>query len=184
MHSGHNQLKELTELLFSDDYDHDSMGWLRLLHHCLLAHKEVQQDVAQAATPTCNLLNTCTSLLVSPATSLYAAKIESVLLRLALSSEEIGLALIDNVLRNPVLYGDRGEGGQGCVVNGFCLYVDLFYVGQKLKSKTEPTLPIRFYVMLAKCLGCHMTCVKSLCDMCGGGGGGVGGFFLVGKKNV
>ena len=119
MHSGHNQLKELTGLLFSDDYDHDSMGWLRLLHHCLLAHKEVQQDVAQAATPTCNLLNTCTSLLVSPATSLYAAKIESVLLRLALSSEEIGLALIDNVLRNPVLYGDRGEGGPGVCCEWF-----------------------------------------------------------------
>ncbi|XP_070181060.1 dual E2 ubiquitin-conjugating enzyme/E3 ubiquitin-protein ligase BIRC6-like isoform X3 [Littorina saxatilis] len=87
-----------------------SMGWLRLLHHCLMAHKEVEGDVARAAAPTCNVLNTCTSLLVSPATSLYATKIEAVLLRLGLSSVEIGLALIDNILRNPSQYGDRGRG--------------------------------------------------------------------------
>lgn len=86
-----------------------SMGWLRLLHHCLMAHKEVEGDVARAAAPTCNVLNTCTSLLVSPATSLYATKIEAVLLRLGLSSVEIGLALIDNILRNPSQYGDRGK---------------------------------------------------------------------------
>jgi baculoviral IAP repeat-containing protein 6 len=85
------------------------MGWLRLLHHCLLAHREVQTDVARAAAPTSNLINTCTSLLVSPATSLYAAKIESVLLRLGLSSVDMGLALIHNILRNPAQGGNSGK---------------------------------------------------------------------------
>lgn len=148
--------------MFSDDYDHDSMGWLRLLHHCLLAHKEVQQDVALAATPTCNLLNTCTSLLVSPATSLYAAKIESVLLRLGLSSEEIGLALIDNVLRNPVLYGDRGEGARDVCSEGFGLVLghvlcEVMKVGVRILTG----LAGRVHCDVGKkCLGCCVPCVN------------------------
>nr|KAG5700866.1 hypothetical protein BaRGS_012273 [Batillaria attramentaria] len=86
------------------------MGWLRLLHHCLMAHEDVQQEVAQAAAPACNLLNTCTSLLVSPATSLYASKIEAVLLQLGLSSVDIGLSLINCILRNPAHCRERGGG--------------------------------------------------------------------------
>lgn len=86
-----------------------SMGWLRLLYHCLMSHPEVAAEVAHAATPTCNLLNTCTSLLISPTAALYAAKIESVLLKLGLSSVEIGLALINNILRNQAQCTGRGK---------------------------------------------------------------------------
>lgn len=76
------------------------MGWMRLLHHCLTAHDDMQDLVAAAAAPTPNLLNTCTALLVSSAVSTFAPDIDTVLLKLGLHSAEMGLALVDNMLRS------------------------------------------------------------------------------------
>ena len=56
--------------------------------------------VAAAAAPTPNLLVTCTALLVSPSAHLYTNNIEAVLLKIGLHSTEIGLVLIDHLLRN------------------------------------------------------------------------------------
>ena len=77
-----------------------SIGWLRLLHHCLTQCDCVAGDVAAAAAQTDNLLVTCTALLVSPSATLYTASIEAVLLKIGLHSTEMGLALIANLLRN------------------------------------------------------------------------------------
>lgn len=82
---------------------------MRLLHHCLMSPKEVQIDVTRAAASIRNLLNTAVCLLVSPTASHYAAKIETVLLRLGLSSLDMGLAVIENILRNPAQCSDRGD---------------------------------------------------------------------------
>ena len=67
----------------------------------------MESVVAEAAAPTQSLLNTCTALLVSPISAMYAPTIESVLLKLGLHSGEMGLALIDNLLRNS-LHPDSG----------------------------------------------------------------------------
>lgn len=80
-----------------------------MLHHCLTAHKEKGDRVAAAAAPTPNLLNTCSALLVSPLSSLYASNIETVLLRMGLHSVEMGLALIDNILRSPFGQSETGN---------------------------------------------------------------------------
>ncbi len=77
-----------------------SIGWLRLLHHCLMHCLEVQEQVAMAAAPIPHLLTTCTALLMSTSASVYAPNIEAVLLEIALYSPEMGLGLIDLVLGN------------------------------------------------------------------------------------
>ena len=88
-----------------------SIGWLRLLHHCLTQVEDSQEAVAAAAAPTTNLLVTCTALLVSPSAGVYATSIESVLLKIGLHSTEMGLALIDNLFRSTNGATDyRGEG--------------------------------------------------------------------------
>ena len=78
-----------------------SVRWIRLLHHCLTAYKEVEECVANAAALTPNLMNTCSALLVSPISTVYVPNIEEVLLRLGLHSVDMGLALVDNILRSP-----------------------------------------------------------------------------------
>lgn len=78
-----------------------SVRWIRLLHHCLTAYKEVEESVASAAAQIPNLMNTCSALLVSPISSVYVPNIEEVLLRLGLHSVDMGLALVDNILRSP-----------------------------------------------------------------------------------
>ncbi|KAL8592605.1 hypothetical protein ACOMHN_026535 [Nucella lapillus] len=103
-------LQPSSVLSCEDTMARSSMGWLRLLHHCLLAHEEVQQEVASAAASICNLVNTATSLLVAPAVSVYTVMIESVLLCLGLSSVDLGLGLINNILRNPAQSGGRAAG--------------------------------------------------------------------------
>lgn len=77
-----------------------SIGWLRLLHHCLTQCEDMESMVATAAAPTPDLLVTCTALLVSPGSIIYFTNIEAVLLRIGLHSTNIGLALIDSLLRN------------------------------------------------------------------------------------
>lgn len=79
-----------------------SIGWLRLLHHCLTQCEETGDHVAEAASPTPNLLVTCTALLVSPSSIVYAANIEAVLLKIGLHSTGMGLSLIDHLLRNSI----------------------------------------------------------------------------------
>lgn len=78
-----------------------SVRWIRLLHHCLTAYKEVEESVASAAAQIPNLMNTCSALLVSPISSVYVPNIEEVLLKLGLHSVDMGLALVDNILRCP-----------------------------------------------------------------------------------
>ncbi|XP_052766452.1 baculoviral IAP repeat-containing protein 6-like isoform X2 [Mya arenaria] len=83
-----------------DFVSRSSVGWIRLLHHCLVSQKELEGQVADAASPTPGLLNTCTALLVSPISLVYNPNIEAVLLKLGLHSGEMGLALIDYLLRS------------------------------------------------------------------------------------
>lgn len=93
-----------------------SVGWIRLLHHCLVSQKEMETLVAEAAAPTQGLLNTCTALLVSPISTVYSPTIEAVLQKLGLHSGELGLALIDNILRSNTGVSDNGECFQICFI--------------------------------------------------------------------
>ncbi|OWF45700.1 baculoviral IAP repeat-containing protein 6-like isoform X2 [Mizuhopecten yessoensis] len=93
-----------------DFVSRSSVRWIRLLHHCMTAHKEVESQVAAAAACTPNLLNTCSALLVSPMSNVYAPNIENVLLNLGLHSISMGLALIDNILRSPLGQADANSG--------------------------------------------------------------------------
>ncbi|XP_013417535.1 baculoviral IAP repeat-containing protein 6 [Lingula anatina] len=87
----------------SEDFvSRTSIGWLRLLHHCLSHVEAMAEPIAAAAAPTPHLLSTCTALLVTPATSIYSSNIEAVLLKIGLHSTDMGLALLDNLLRNTV----------------------------------------------------------------------------------
>ena len=87
-----------------------SVGWVRLLHHCLVSQKDLESAVAEAAAPTRGLLNTCTALLVSPVSLVYNTTIEEVLLRLGLHSCDMGLSLIDYLLRSNGHGTDYGMG--------------------------------------------------------------------------
>ncbi|XP_064622207.1 baculoviral IAP repeat-containing protein 6-like isoform X2 [Lineus longissimus] len=78
-----------------------SMCWMRLLHHCMTSVDGMGDQVAEAASPTPSLLNTCSALLVSPITNAFLSNLEAAMLKLGLHSTEMGLALIDNLLRNP-----------------------------------------------------------------------------------
>ncbi|KAL4237916.1 Baculoviral IAP repeat-containing protein 6 [Mactra antiquata] len=89
-----------------------SIGWVRLLHHCLTSQTDLESLVAEAAAPTRGLLNTCTALLVSPAAVVYSPIIESVLKKLGLHSGDLGLALIDNILRSNSGVSDSGMSSQ------------------------------------------------------------------------
>ncbi|XP_053375851.1 baculoviral IAP repeat-containing protein 6-like isoform X2 [Mercenaria mercenaria] len=90
-----------------DFVSRSSVGWIRLLHHCLVSQKEMETMVAEAAAPTRGLLNTCTALLVSPISTVYSPTIEAVLQKLGLHSGELGLALIDNILRSNTSVSDN-----------------------------------------------------------------------------
>jgi len=88
-----------------------SIGWLRLLHHCLSQCNDLQKDVTQAAISTPDLLVTCTTLLMTSSAVIYANSIESVLLTIGLHSTAMGLALLDHLLRNTSLSGTE-DGGE------------------------------------------------------------------------
>jgi len=85
-----------------------SIGWLRLLHHCLTHCDDVCDDVTRAASPTPDLLLTCVTLLLSNSAIIYASNIESVLLTLGLHSVDLGLELIDHILRRTSFTSDEG----------------------------------------------------------------------------
>ena len=87
-----------------------SLGWIRLLYHCLRSYSDIEPLVAEAAAPTPGLLNTCTALLVSPISNVYCPTIEAVLQKLGLHSGEMGLSLIDNLLRSNTGSADIGKG--------------------------------------------------------------------------
>ncbi|XP_062579414.1 baculoviral IAP repeat-containing protein 6-like [Saccostrea cucullata] len=95
----------------NEDYvARSSVRWIRLLHHCLTAYKEVEEAVANSAAQIPNLMNTCSALLVSPISSVYVPNIEEVLLCLGLHSVDMGLALVDNILRSPSNRANSGFG--------------------------------------------------------------------------
>lgn len=77
-----------------------SIGWLRLLHHCLTHISDLEGMMASAAAPTANLLQTCAALLMSPYCGMHSPNIEAVLVKIGLQSTRIGLKLIDILLRN------------------------------------------------------------------------------------
>lgn len=77
-----------------------SIGWLRLLHHCLTHVGDLEAMMASAAAPTANLLQTCAALLMSPYCGMHSPNIEAVLVKIGLQSTRIGLKLIDILLRN------------------------------------------------------------------------------------
>ena len=79
------------------------------MHHCLLSQKEMEGAVAEAAAPTPGLLTTCTALLTSAISNVYSPTIEAVLLKLGLHSGEMGLALIDSLLRSNGPLTDSGR---------------------------------------------------------------------------
>ncbi|XP_030643061.1 baculoviral IAP repeat-containing protein 6 [Chanos chanos] len=83
-----------------DQVSKTSIGWLRLLHHCLTHVSELEAMMASAAAPTANLLQTCAALLMSPYCGMHSPNIESVLVKIGLQSTRIGLKLIDILLRN------------------------------------------------------------------------------------
>ncbi|XP_035388617.1 baculoviral IAP repeat-containing protein 6 isoform X5 [Electrophorus electricus] len=83
-----------------DQVSKTSIGWLRLLHHCLTHVSELEVMMASAAAPTANLLQTCAALLMSPYCGMHSPNIEAVLVKIGLQSTRIGLKLIDILLRN------------------------------------------------------------------------------------
>ncbi|MFT7805918.1 baculoviral IAP repeat-containing protein 6 isoform X6 [Arapaima gigas] len=83
-----------------DQVSKTSIGWLRLLHHCLTHVSDLESTMAAAAAPTANLLQTCAALLMSPYCGMHSPNIEAVLVKIGLQSTRIGLKLIDILLRN------------------------------------------------------------------------------------
>ncbi|OWK10826.1 BIRC6, partial [Cervus elaphus hippelaphus] len=83
-----------------DQVSKTSIGWLRLLHHCLTHISDLEGMMASAAAPTANLLQTCAALLMSPYCGMHSPNIEVVLVKIGLQSTRIGLKLIDILLRN------------------------------------------------------------------------------------
>ncbi|CAH2249468.1 baculoviral IAP repeat-containing 6 [Pelobates cultripes] len=93
-----------------DQVSKTSIGWLRLLHHCLTHISELEAMMASAAAPTANLLQTCAALLMSPYCGMHSPNIEAVLVKIGLQSTRIGLRLIDILLRNCAASGsDPGD---------------------------------------------------------------------------
>ena len=72
--------------------------------------------VATVAAPIPDLLVTCTALLVSPSSIIYFTNIEAVLLRIGLHSTEIGLALIDSLLRNVGAPGENSGASHSNII--------------------------------------------------------------------
>ncbi|XP_055083393.1 baculoviral IAP repeat-containing protein 6 isoform X2 [Periophthalmus magnuspinnatus] len=83
-----------------DQVSKTSIGWLRLLHHCLTHVGDLEPMMASAAAPTANLLQTCAALLMSPYCGMHSPNIEAVLVKIGLQSTRVGLKLIDILLRN------------------------------------------------------------------------------------
>ena len=80
-----------------------SLGWMQILHHCLLmCGSESQAAICSSAASIPHFLATGTSLLGHPFIGVHATKLERILLVLGLSHAHIGLALLDNILRPPV----------------------------------------------------------------------------------
>ncbi|XP_059157271.1 baculoviral IAP repeat-containing protein 6-like isoform X2 [Physella acuta] len=101
--------ENLLSFLNEDSFSHSSLGWMRILHHCLMnSSEDIQSTVAHTAAVTPNLLATCTSMLVHPLIGVHAPKIETILIKLGLSHNNIGLSLIDIILRQPSRTGEMG----------------------------------------------------------------------------
>lgn len=82
-----------------------SLGWLRLLHHCLVVsknHAELRDSVVASAAGLPGLLDACAGLLLipAPAPPLLTTALEHVLLHLGLHSQELGLKLMQDLLRS------------------------------------------------------------------------------------
>lgn len=105
---GHSAFSETNQkttsvLAPSDDIvSKTSLGWVQLLQHCLT----IEESVASAAAAIPHLLTTCTALLVSPQANTHSPPyLETVLLKLGLHSTDMGLTLIDSLLRKSSFLG-------------------------------------------------------------------------------
>lgn len=134
-----------------------SIGWLRLLHHCLTHISDLEGMMASAAAPTANLLQTCAALLMSPYCGMHSPNIEAVLVKIGLQSTRIGLKLIDILLRNCSASGSDPAGE--CIVFLFncCFKSCLYYKFSicMLLSEFEFCLPILVVFSWQRCLSCH-----------------------------
>lgn len=82
-----------------------SLGWLRLLHHCIAIpknHVELRTSVVASAAALTGLLDACAGLLLipTPAPPLLTTALENVLLHLGLHSQELGLKLMQVIFSN------------------------------------------------------------------------------------
>ncbi|MGH0134935.1 UNVERIFIED_CONTAM: hypothetical protein FKN15_025304 [Acipenser sinensis] len=156
-----------------DQVSKTSIGWLRLLHHCLTHVGDLESIMASAAAPTANLLQTCAALLMSPYCGMHSPNIEAVLVKIGLQSTRIGLKLIDILLRNcaasgtdpadlnsPLLFGR---------LNGLSSdsTIDILY---QLGTTQDPGTKDRLLYNWSMSLPCNMVLKKAvdslLCSMC------------------
>ncbi|KAG1667328.1 Baculoviral IAP repeat-containing protein 6 [Nymphon striatum] len=76
-----------------------SLGWLRLLHHCMTCHPQ-NEDFISAASSVQGLIESCCALLQTPALFVYLSHIEKVLLMIGKYDDEMGLAIINILLKH------------------------------------------------------------------------------------
>lgn len=101
-----------------------SIGWLRLLHHCVTHVSDLEAMMASAASQTANLLQTCAALLMSPYCGMHSPNIEAVLVKIGLQSTRIGLKLIHILLRNCAASGtDLASKTPRCIVSFLIMYI-------------------------------------------------------------
>lgn len=106
--------KALNELGTSDDdlQSKSSLGWLRILAQCFSVatfnttnnESDIAQLVISQAAEVTGFLEACCSLLsvASPNPNYSLSNLETVLLKLGLHNRDLGLRLIDNLLRQPI----------------------------------------------------------------------------------
>lgn len=98
--SGTNGSERVPSVPTEEGVAKSSVGWLRLLHHCLMqpSSRDVQKRLCTDAAAVPGLLATCCSLLLTPVPESYAAHVESVLLYLGRSNPRVGLQIVDTLL--------------------------------------------------------------------------------------
>ncbi|XP_068681369.1 baculoviral IAP repeat-containing protein 6-like isoform X1 [Montipora foliosa] len=114
-----------------------SLGWVRLLGHCLSKGSSFCKDVKEPCALLTDVFNTCISLLLSPQSDTYSACVEMVLMKLSEQFPDLGTMLVRKLLKFP---GDN-IGKRRPVVN--VSTVELIYqLGKKRDSSYEDRLSV------------------------------------------
>ncbi|GAB6020665.1 hypothetical protein CHUAL_003335 [Chamberlinius hualienensis] len=94
-----------------------SVGWLRLLHHCLvqLTNPEIIKATCSVAASVDGVLQMCCSLLLTPTPDLYTPHVEVVLLHLGRLNSAVGLQIINTLLH--MCSSPLGQGNWNRAVN-------------------------------------------------------------------